>query len=54
MQRNMLQKMYFNDWIRIPVKFILTFFVLKVGYDYHQYLTAWRGKGYTPRFVFIP
>jgi hypothetical protein len=47
----MLQKLYFNDWVRIPVKFVLSFLAIKIGYDYSEYVTAYRFKRTNPRFV---
>jgi hypothetical protein len=48
-----LQKMYFINWIRIPVKLVITFALMKIGWDYSEYLTKWRRKNPQPRWVFI-
>jgi len=47
----MLRALYFNDWVRIPVKFVLTFTLLKLGFDYSEYRTAYRSRRTNPRFV---
>lgn len=49
--RAILQKLYFNSWVRIPVKFIITFTLMKVTWDYSEYLTKWRRKNTQPRHV---
>jgi len=30
-----IRKLYFNSFVRIPVKFILSFWFFKIGYDYY-------------------
>ena len=37
------------SWVRIPVKFVISFWLGKIGYDYFEYKTAWRVKGPCPR-----
>jgi hypothetical protein len=49
--RAVLQKLYFITWIRLPVKFILTFAFMKTVWDYSEYLTKWRTKNTQPRWV---
>jgi hypothetical protein len=49
--RELLCKLYFKTWIRVPVKFVLTFTVMKVVWDYEEYLTNYRRKKIQPRFV---
>lgn len=34
MQKDLVRKIYFNSWIRIPIKFVLVFSALKISYDY--------------------
>ena len=48
-----MQKMYFTWWIRIPAKLLFTTWIMKIGYDYWEYRTAWRSKGAVPRSVFL-
>lgn len=49
--RELLQKLYFKTWIRVPIKFVLTFTIMKVAWDYEEYLTNYRKKKIQPRFV---
>ncbi len=50
--REIVQKLYLNGWIRIPVKFVFSWVAIKVAWDYYQYRTAWRNIGPNPRSVF--
>lgn len=51
MDRDLIRRLYFNSWVRIPIKFVITFFSIKIGYDYYEYRTAWRTRRANPRSV---
>ena len=46
-----IRNLYFKDWIRIPVKFIFTWTVIKITYDYYCYRVAYAMRGANPRSV---
>lgn len=49
--RQVVQKLYFNTWVRVPAKLVITFALMKIGWDYSEYLTKWRRKNTQPRWV---
>lgn len=51
MNKDLIRKLYFNSWVRIPIKFIIVFSSIKIGYDYYEYRTAWRTRRGNPRSV---
>lgn len=51
MVSDLVRRLYFNDWVRIPVKFVFTFMLMKVGYDYYMYATMYRTRRSQPRSV---
>ena len=32
---DVIRRLYFMSYVRIPVKFVLSFWVFKIGYDYY-------------------
>jgi len=48
-----IRNLYIKDWVRIPVKFVISWIALKIGYDYYSYRVAYAMRGANPRSVSI-
>lgn len=46
-----LRKLYFIKWVRIPVKLIISYTTYKLIWDIYEYITMYRNDPGFPRFV---
>lgn len=50
---NIIRKMYFKKWIRIPIKLVISMAISKIVFDFSEHVLKFRRRNPNPRFVYL-